>query len=138
MIRAATLDDMPEILRLGREFLAYSPNRWIPLDEDAFTATCEAIIAGAGAIFLSEDGFIGGVVTPCYFNPAFLFGSELFWFARVGGQELREAWEGFCRERGVAAQTASGLVDDREPAIRRAYRAAGYEATEIGFMKRYR
>lgn len=138
MIRAATHADMDEVVALGAEFLAASPNRWIPLDAPAFRETCAQLINGAGAIFLSDDGFIGGVIVPCYFNPAYLFGSELFWFARKEGQALRGAWEGFCAERGVACQTASGLVDDREPAIRRAYRSAGYDAIEIGFMKRYR
>lgn len=137
MIRRATLDDVPEILRLGAEFLAYSPNRWIPLNVEHFAATVTQIIESAGAIFLSDDGFIGGVLVPCYFNRDYAFASELFWYARQEGQALRDAFEAWGREAGAAAGTASGLVDKHEKAIRRVYGHAGYEATEIGFMKRY-
>lgn len=142
MIRLATLDDMGAVQRLGAEFLAYSPNRWIPLNREHFAETAQALIEGAGAIFLSvlsgeASGFLGGVFSPCYFNRDYIFASELFWYG-TEGQALREAWEALSRERGAAAQTASGLVDKHEPAIRRLYRAAGYEASEIGFTKRYR
>lgn len=136
MIRPATLDDMPTILALGAEFLAESPSKWIPLAEDDFAATCATLIEGAGAIFLSDDGFIGGVLVPCYFNHAYTFAAELFWFARKEGQELREAFEAWGRNMGAAAATGSGLANDRERAIRRVFSRAGYETMEIGFMKR--
>lgn len=137
MIRRATLDDVTEILLLGREFLAASPSRWIPFDADDFAETVIAMIDGPGAIFLSEDGFIGGILVDCYFNRAYSFASELFWFARKDGQALREAFEAWGREAGAAAATASGLTDNREQAIRRVFRRAGYEAMEVGFMKRF-
>lgn len=136
MIRRATVDDMPEIIRLGREFLAYSPHRWIPLDEEAFAQAMGGMIEGQGAVFLSDDGFIGGVLTPCYFNPAYSFAAELFWFARKEGQALRQAFEAWAREMGADAVTCSGLVDDHEKAIRRIWGRAGYEPSEIAFMKR--
>lgn len=136
MIRRATLDDMPTILALGAEFLAASPSKWIPLDVDDFTTTATRLIDGAGVIFLSEDGFIGGVRVPCYFNYAYTFAAEIFWFARKEGQELREAFEAWGRDVGAAAATGSGLANDRERAIRRVFSRAGYETMEIGFMKR--
>lgn len=136
MIRRATTDDLPEILALGAEFLAYSPHRWIPLDAEAFAAFATQLIEGAGAIFLSEDGFIGGALAPCYFNPAYAFAAELFWFARKDGRALREAFETWAREAGADAVTCSGLADDHEKAIRRVYARAGYEPSEVAFMKR--
>lgn len=137
MIRRATLEDMPAILRLGAEFLAASPSRWIPLDEADFAETVTQMIDGPGAIFLSDDGFIGGILVPCYFNRAHVFAAELFWFARQEGQALREAFEAWGRESGASAATASGLADDRERAVRRVFSRAGYETMEIGFMKRF-
>lgn len=136
MIRPATLDDMPTILALGAEFLAASPHCWIPLDAAAFEGFAKNLIEGAGAIFLSDDGFIGGVLAPCYFNPAYTFASELFWFARKEGQELRKAFEAWGRAAGVDAITCSGLADSHERAIRRIWSRAGYDATEVAFMKR--
>jgi hypothetical protein len=139
MIRKATLDDLPEIMRLGREFLAYSPHRWIALNEDDFAASVAQIIEGAGAIFLSDDGFIGGVLVPCYFNRAVAFLSELFWFARAEGQELLAAFEAWGREAAGGLEVVSctsGLVDERERAIRRVFARQGYVATEVAFQKR--
>lgn len=137
MIRRATPADLAEIVSLGAEFLEASPSRWIPLNEADFAETASRLIDGAGAIFLSDDGFIGGITVPCYFNFAHSFAAELFWFARKEGQELREAFEAWGRERGATAATASGLADGREKAIRRVFRSAGYETMEIGFMKRF-
>lgn len=137
MIRRATIEDIPEIVALGAEFLAYSPHRWIPLDREAFANTARAIIEGAGAIFLSDDGFIGGALSPMYFNPAYVIAAELFWYAKSEGQALRDAFEAWAREAGAAAVACSGLVDEREKAIRRVYARAGYEASEVAFMKRF-
>ena len=137
MIRRATIEDLPEILALGAEFLAASPSAWIPLSERDFAATVTHLIEGQGAIFLSDDGFIGGMLVPCYFNYAHIFASELFWFARKEGQQLREAFEAWGQDLGASAATASGLTDDRERAIRRVFGRAGYVPMEVGFMKRF-
>lgn len=136
MIRKATDTDIPEILRLGAEFLAYSPYAWADLDEDAF-ATFAGHMIDNGAIFLSDDGMIGGILSPLYFNPAIVVAAELFWFARSEGQALRQALQAWAQERGAAAITCSGLVDKHEPAIRRVYTRAGYVPSEIAFMKRF-
>ena len=135
MIRRATGDDIPQIVELGAEFLAVSPHAWIPLDRDAFTEFAGRLV-DHGVVFLSDDGMIGGLVTPFFFNPAVTTAAELFWFARKEGRALREAFEGWAREQGAACLTCAGLVNDREPAIRRNYERAGYVAKEIAFMKR--
>lgn len=137
MIRRATLDDLPEVVSLGREFLAYSPHNWIELDEEAFAQSASNMIAGPGAVFLSDDGFIGGVIVPCYFNPAVLMASELFWFARKEGPELLKAFEVWAKDAGASVVCTSGLVDGREKAIRRVFERQGYEASEIAFQKRF-
>lgn len=136
MIRTATLDDIPEVLGFAAEFLDYSPHRWIGLDVEAFTATLTQMIEGPGVVFLSDDGFIGGALAPAYFNPSVILAAELFWFARQEGPELRQAFEAWARENGASAVTCTGLVDHHEAAIRRVYARAGYEPSEIAFMKR--
>lgn len=137
MIRKATRDDIPEILRLGAEFLAYSPHNVHPLDPDAFADFAGKLIDGAGAIFLSEDGFIGGLVTGAYFNPAVLFGAELFWWARKEGRQLREAFEAWAKENGAVELHFTGLLDERSDTITKVFRRAGYQPLELGFVKRF-
>lgn len=135
MIRRATQDDLPRIVDLGAEFLAECPYSWVPLDALAFAEFASGMIE-KGVIFLSDDGMIGGVIAPFYFNPAVTMAAELFWWARSGGQELRQALEVWGREQGCQALTCSGLTGDREPAIRRVYARAGYYPAEVAFVKR--
>ena len=135
MIRRATHDDIDEIVRLGADFLAICPYSWVPLDAEAFAVFVGGLIEG-GAVFLSEDGMIGGCLSPFFFNPSVLIGAELFWFARSEGRELRKAFEEWATDRGAACITCAGLANDREPAIRRIYTAAGYVPAEVAFVKR--
>jgi hypothetical protein len=136
MIRRATQDDMPRILELGAEFLSFGPYAWVPLDRNAFAASAAKMIE-VGAIFLADDGMIGGVLYPFYFNPAVVMAAELFWYSPKHGRELREAFEGWAQERGCVAVTCSGLVNDRETTIRKLFGRAGYQATEVAFVKRF-
>jgi GNAT superfamily N-acetyltransferase len=135
MIRRATQDDIPRIVELGAEFLAECPYSWVPLDPVAFAVFASGMIE-QGVIFLSDDGMIGGVFSPFYFNPAVRMVAELFWWARSEGQALRQALEAWAREHGAQCLTCSGLTGDREPAIRRVYARAGYVPTEVAFVKR--
>lgn len=134
-IRKATLADLEEIVRIGESFHAYCPYAEIPFDPVAFREFCARLIEG-GVIFLSSDGMIGGLLSPLYFNPSISGAAELFWYARDGGRELREAFETWGKEAGAQIIQFSGLVNEREAASRRLFRAAGYRATEVAFMKR--
>lgn len=135
MIRKATAQDIPLIVELGAEFLAVSPHAWIPLDRDAFTEFAGRLVEH-GVVFLSEDGMIGGLLSPFFFNPAVTTAAELFWFARKEGRQLREAFEAWAKDQGAACMTCAGLVNEREATIRKVYERAGYVAKEVAFMKR--
>lgn len=135
MIRAATLEDMPRVLELGAEFLAIGPYAWVPLDLAAFEAFAGQMIEH-GAIFLADDGIIGGCLYPFYFNPSVVMAAELFWYSPTNGRALRTAFEDWAKEKGCVAITCSGLANEREATIRRLYGRAGYEATEVAFVKR--
>lgn len=136
MIRAATLEDMPRILELGAEFLAIGPYAWVPLDLAAFETAAGRMIEH-GAIFLAEDGMIGGVIYQFYFNPSVTMAAELFWYSPKNGRALREAFEGWAQERGCSAVTCSGLANERESTVRKLFGRVGYDATEVAFVKRF-
>lgn len=136
MIRTATPDDLPEILDLGAQFLAVGPYAWVPLDRDAFAEFVLKLL-DQGVIFLSDDGMIAGCLSPFYFNPSVVMAAELFWFARSEGRALRQALEDWAKEQGCVALTCSGLANEREPTIRRLYGRAGYDVTEVAFVKRF-
>lgn len=136
MIRKATIEDVGRVVQLLTEFHAESPYAWAPFDPEG-TAAFVANMVERGVVFLSEDGVIGGCLYPLYFNPAVVLAAELFWFARVDGRKLREALEDWARDQGCAGVTCSGLANTREPTIRKLFARAGYDSTEVAFVKRF-
>lgn len=136
MTRRATQEDVPEIVRLGADFHAMSPYRAIPYDPEAFAEFAGRLIEH-GVIFLSEDGMIGGLLNPLYFNPSVVMGAELFWFARQGGRALREAFEEWAKAGGAQGVQFSGLADDNTDRIRKHFERAGYTAAEQAYFKRF-
>lgn len=136
MIRRATADDLDRIVELGAAFHAYCPYRDIPLDPEGFRDFAGRLIEG-GAIFLSDDGMIGGLLVPLYFNPSVVMGAELFWWAGKTGKGLREAFETWAKESGAQGVQFSGLTDQRAETIRKVFERAGYTAAETAFFKRF-
>ena len=136
MIRKATPDDLPRVIELGRAFQAYSPYRNLPFDDEAFGEFCAGVME-AGVIFLSEDGFLGGLLNPMYFNPSVIMAVELFWWAGSTGRQLRQAFEEWAQENGAQGCQFTGLADEREPTIRKVFARAGYRACEVAFMKEF-
>lgn len=124
-------------MELGGEFLAASPYHDLGYDHLGFAVFASNLMNGPGAIFLSDDGFIGGLLNGLYFNPSVVFGVELFWWARSEGRQLRETFEAWCREKGAQGMQSTGIANDREATIRKVYERAGYAAVEVGFMKRF-
>lgn len=136
MIRAATEADLERVVELGAAFHAMSPYRSIPFDPEAFADFAGRLIRG-GVILLSDDGMIGGLLSPLYFNPAVVMGAELFWYAGKTGKALREGFEAWSRANGAQGVQFSGLADERQAAIRRVFERAGYTAGEQAFFKRF-
>lgn len=136
MIRQATPDDLDRIKELGADFHAACPYRELPLDIEAFGDFALKLIEG-GVIFLSDDGMIGGLMSPLYFNPAVVMGCELFWWAGKTGKPLREAFEAWAKDGGATGVMFSGLSDEREPTIRKVFARAGYTPGELAFFKRF-
>lgn len=137
MIRQASLEDIETVLDLGRRFHAYSPwSERASLNEDHWRQTAHNLLTGeTSAIFLSEDGFCGGLIFPLYFNWDYLIAQELFWFAKSGGTEVRQAFENWAKGRGAVAIQMSCLADKREAAMRRLLTRKGYVATETQLLR---
>jgi hypothetical protein len=136
LIRRATEADLDRIVELGAAFHGYSPYREIAFDPEGFREFAAKLVEG-GAVFLSDDGMIGGCLVPLYFNPAVVMGAELFWWAGKTGKALREAFEGWARDEGAQGVQFSGLTDQREETIRKVFARAGYTAGETAFFKRF-
>ena len=136
MIRKATHDDLDRIADLGGDFHAFSPWREVPFDRDSIKAFCARLIDG-GVIFLSDDGLLGGLLNPLYFNPAYVVAAELFWWAPKEGRELRLAFEEWAKEMGAYAVQFSALGNEKSETVGKLFQRAGYRKVETGYLKEF-
>lgn len=65
IVRSATLDDLPALIEIARQFIHEAPNYASrELDEQALQDNLSAVINGMGAVFVVEQGqeIAGGIV----------------------------------------------------------------------------
>lgn len=131
MIRPATLEDLTRIVARGQ---MHHDELGIPVPFDAVsTAQTVATLTMAGTLLVHEDldGYIGFTVEPCYFNHAYRFGYEQFWYVMPAargtglGTDLLHAAEERARAMGATAFHAQ-LPEASQDATRLA-EALGYE-----------
>lgn len=130
---------LEDVLRLARGFQAVSVWRDVALDPEAIERFFNGIAEQQDAFALvDKGGFVGGVIIPLWFAPQVKLGVELFWYCENPGEgsRYRETFERWARGRGADTLQFSCMLTDREPALRRMYRRAGFEAVEIGFRKK--
>jgi hypothetical protein len=135
MIRRATLDDIGEAVAVALEFHAQSVHVGIPADPEALAVFMAKLIEH-GAVFLSAHGIVGGMLSPVYFNPAYVIAAELFWWAPQDGRALREAFEAWAKDSGAHEIQFTGQHNERVGTITRLFERAGYRAAEVVYLKR--
>lgn len=148
-VREATLEDMPRILELGREFFAESGYKGIiEYDEDSARTTFEGLIASETAVILLMEmgglivGGAGAMVAPFYMNANQLVGQEFFWFVSEDFRGTRQALDLFnCLEawsRSVGAEFFVMIaLRENFDKVSKLYERKGYIKTETNFIKRF-
>lgn len=134
MIRAATIDDIPALVEMGREFHSMS-GMACGFDSAAFSQMLKNMIVDDGAaVFRGEGGFIGGVVTPAYLDPSWKMAVELFWWSSGGeGVRLLTAFEDWSQLMAVDEIRMTTLASNPRPTTVIGRR--GYDAAEISHMR---
>jgi len=132
VIRAATPDDIPRLVAWGREFHAAAA---LPCayDEGATAGFLAQLIDAGQPVLMHERGFIGGVLTPVYCDPAWLVAIEMFWWAERDGRQLLAAFEAEAKARGAREirMTSLSALPRADGLLRR----LGYAATEISYSR---
>lgn len=134
MIRRATLDDLKDACEFATRFHSESVHADVPVVAEPLETWMAGLIEG-GAVFLSDEGIIGGVMVPFYWNPAFKMAVELFWWAPKDGRALRVAFEQWAAEQEACRIVFSGQVNERQDTIDKIFRRAGYRPVEVGYVK---
>ena len=134
MIRRAGADDLATACEFATRFHAESVHADVPVVAEALEAWMAGLIEG-GAVFLSDEGIIGGVIVPFYWNPDAKMAVEMFWWAPKDGRALRLALEQWAADEGALRVVFSGQVNERQATIDKVFRRAGYRPVEVGYMK---
>lgn len=135
MIRPASLDDIPSLLAMGREFHAASGLPF-SFDEAAMGRVLAGLIGSDQAVVLMTDrGVIGGALNPAYCDPSWIMAVELFWWAKGDGLALLRAFEDWAKEAGASEVRMTSIYDlPRADAI---LRRKGYRPLEISYGRAF-
>lgn len=143
MIREATAEDMPELLRMGKTFYESTPwSSHYPFNEARLEETMGKLLSDdRGSLFVSErglgelDGMIGSLVYDLW--PADgMTGQELFWWSESAvGRQLRERAEVWAKELGAGTFLVVAVKELRHESLEQIYRRAGYAPIEQVYLK---
>jgi len=145
IVRQATIDDLPKLEPLAREF--YSSSRFLKdFDIERFSSVWASWMnLGVGAIYLllpDESGPIAGCLG-AYVYPEPYSGSivatEFFWYVsrdhRGHGLDLYYAFEEWARERGASQIRMAHLCDLMPEGMKVLYGELGMEPIETTYAK---
>jgi len=141
-IRDATIDDFPELHRMGVDFAGAAG---LPdVDIDTLHQSVENLING-GILKVAENGAIcgcaGALVFPHYWNASELIAQELFWWvdktARHSTAAIRllNAMENTAKEKGAKSMIMLTLEKLTPDVLEKIYLKRGYKPQERSFVK---
>lgn len=142
-IRAATLADVPDLVRMGQRFVTETAYRdLVALNPDQIAATAARLVDGPGSIVLVSDhgrgltGMIGLLLFSHYVSGEPIAGEVMWWVepeARGAGVALLAAGEAWAHE--VGAVRLQVIAPTAMPAVGRLYARRGYAPIEVAYQK---
>lgn len=145
MLRLATPEDMPSLIKLAVTFIRQSPYKDEPYDEDEIRDLLSILLRdrnkGIVVLLMKDDlpvGFIGGMLTKMFFSKDPL-ATEIFWWVDPQYRTrksllLKEAFEFWAKRVGAKYISLSSPAQD--PRVARFYERTGYIPIENAHMKK--
>lgn len=142
-IRRADSADLPWLLTQCRAFSQFfgSQQSLMPDDETASDTLRGLMDEDVGCFFVAENGqrlgFIAGLLSPHYFNPALLQLTELLWWVSPehrgssAGARLLDAFDAFGRAH---ADWVVFSLEEKSPVNPRALERRGYTLHERSYL----
>lgn len=138
-LRLASIDDMPYLLSMSKEFISVSPYRDYPVDDEKLTRQIQHWLTNPNTVFVLDDGLpvgmIAGVINEFLFNVNTV-ASEMVWWVnpgvRGGGFRLKRAFEQWAQDVGADYVHMSSTAD---PRVNKYYERCGYRLTESTYIK---
>jgi ribosomal protein S18 acetylase RimI-like enzyme len=145
VIRPATEQDIPHIIRMGRLFWSQTAFGEIPYCPDSIAYIAREMLKMELLLMAEVDGKIAGsvgaVASPLFGNRDVLIASELFWWVEPQfrdsgiGKEMLMGIEQAAKERGVSVFSMMALESVEPEKAAAIYQRLGYSATERAFSK---
>lgn len=149
MVREATLDDIPQIVDMGRAFHAASAYASIvAYDAESAGVTFAGLITGEdGVVFVYDDEFgrivgtTAAMAYPFFFNRHHKTGNEFFWWVDPDhrgsniGKALLDALEAWKETVNAKSFTLSALESMRPEVVGEIYRRRGYMPSDRSYIK---
>ena len=150
-IRRATIDDVPDLTRMGRAFLAASPHAAVlgpGSDADVRRAMHALVTDEDGVVLVAQhsDGRIVGMICgtkgTVWFAPQHRIASELAWWVDAPSRGTRAAlallcrWLEIVREIGYEFASVSTLSADGSGTGSRMLTRCGFVPLETGWLVR--
>lgn len=148
MIRQATEQDIPDIVKLGSQSLIDGPYKGIIKDtpEKSAETAMQVIKAAGGKVLLYEDddthevnGMLAFIIYPQIFTGE-MTANEIVWYlkpdARKGGGAIKLLWEAekLAKEMGAIYMAFTAPTSE----VAALYKRWGYAQVEVSFMKKLR
>jgi hypothetical protein len=134
MVRECTLDDVSDLVEMGRKFF-FASGMPGTFDAEKSAAFITGLITSETGIALRTDGgMVGGVLMGIYCSDAVVAVEIAWWSEDCAGGDLRRAFEAKAKAMGaghVRFSTIAALGDRAERILRR----AGYVPVEISYGK---
>ena len=133
--RRCNPEDVEMIVAMAKKFIAYSPYKDVPIDDD-YMQSLFANLLEHGTIITNGTGFICGMLTPLFFSPNVVIAAEMAWWSEGGnGQDLKRAFEDWARSKGAQAVQFSAFNNQFAPKMNELLTKSGYYPVEVGYIK---
>lgn len=143
MIREATYEDIPELIRMGHIFvddLAYPMA--FSIDETSLEETLAGMIKNEdAAIFVSGQGGIGGILAPFYFNKSQYAAQELFWWVMPKARNSRTGiyllnqFESWAKEKGAVLCIMNYMENGKSNRLGDFFKKRGYKLSDHAYAR---
>ena len=142
MIRLATVDDIPEMLRMGESFFNASGYGDITtFDRQDTTELFKKLIDDGLLLTDGQSSMLGFVVFPMFMNNQTIVAQELFWWVdesarKTGvGVEILKNAEELAKEYGATVMMMLSIDELDGDRVNKLYKRLGYKQREQSFMR---
>lgn len=142
MIRLATIEDMPQLLRMGEAFFNSSGyDDFTSFNKSDAESTLNNLIQGESLLTDGKNAMLGYVVFPMFLNASTMVAQELFWWvdesarsSKLGIQILKAA-EDLARFQGATAMMMLSIKELDGEKVNKLYSRLGYREREQTYMR---